>query len=155
MLYYFRQRSINSMSQINPKVAIEKGYFIPGNNFKAEDQIQQIGIDVTLKLNETIRIFPGQFKNVDINEGVNLPDNVYADMKQRSSYSRKGVFITCGFYDPGFHGVCGLSIYNLSDDPIEFAPNTRIAQMIFYEADAASSYDGHYNHSNSSESQYK
>lgn len=141
-------------AQINPKVAIEKGYFIPGQNFKPDDQIQQIGIDVTLKLDKTVRLFPKSYLNLDINEGVNLPNNVYADMKQRSSFSRKGVFTTNGFYDPGFHGVCGLSIYNLSDDVIELEPNVRVAQMVFFEADAASSYDGHYNHSSTSASQF-
>lgn len=143
------------MSQINPKVILEKGIFKPGENWDPEEQIQQVGIDVTLKLKESKRIFPGQYANLDINEGVDLPNNVYSVLNIRSSFSRKGVFQSSGIYDPGFHGPCGLSIYNLSEEPIELHPNERIAQMIFFDADAASSYNGHYNHSDSTESQYK
>jgi deoxycytidine triphosphate deaminase len=47
-----------------------------------------------------------------------------------------------------------MTLYNLSPEPVEIPINERIAQIVFYEADAASIYDGHYNHTNSSESQY-
>lgn len=142
------------MSQINPKVIIEKGIFKPSEFSK----VQQVGIDVTLKLPEgkdVLRMFPGNAYNIEINESVDLPDDVYSTINIRSSYSRKGVFQSSGIYDPGFHGTCGMTLYNLSENPIEIKANERIAQMLFFEADAASTYDGHYNHTNSKESQYK
>lgn len=144
------------MSQINPKEALRKGWFIPGDNFDENQQIQQIGIDVTVKPNTSNKLIikSKSCVNVELNEKVDLPDNVYADMKQRSSFSRMGVFITNGFYDPGFHGVCGLTIYNMGEEDIEIPENSRIAQMVFYEAKAASSYTGEYNSNNSIESRY-
>lgn len=144
------------MSQINPNKAIQNGWFKPTEFSK----VQQIGIDVSLKTGSLIeksvlKLFRGCSYNVEINEGVDLPSNVYAELAIRSSWSRKGIFQSSGIYDPGFHGTCGLTLYNLSDKPIEIPVNERIAQMIFFEADSASTYDGHYNHTDSTESQYK
>lgn len=144
------------MSQINPNKAIQNGWFKPTEFSK----VQQIGIDVSLKTGSLIekgvlKLFPGCSYNVEINEGVDLPSNVYAELAIRSSWSRKGIFQSSGIYDPGFHGTCGLTLYNLSDKSIEIPVNERIAQMIFFEADSASTYDGHYNHTDSTESQYK
>jgi len=143
------------MAQINPKKILADKVFIPAENWDPEKQIQQVGIDVTLKLTEPYELKPLSFVNLDINEGVDLPDNIYSTLNIRSSFSRKGIFQSSGIYDPGFHGTCGLSLYNLSNKPIIFEPNQRIAQMVFFDADAASVYDGHYNHTDSSESQYK
>ena len=144
------------MSQINPNKAIQNGWFKPTEFSK----VQQIGIDVSLKTGSLIeksvlKLLPSCSYNVEINEGVDLPSNVYAELAIRSSWSRKGIFQSSGIYDPGFHGTCGLTLYNLSDKPIEIPVNERIAQMIFFEADSASTYDGHYNHTDSTESQYK
>lgn len=143
------------MSQINPNKAIQNGWFKTSEYSK----VQQIGIDVSLKTGSLIeksvlKLFPGCCYNVEINESVDLPSNVYAELKIRSSWSRKGVFQSSGVYDPGFHGTCGLTLYNLSDRPIEIPVNERVAQMVFFEADSASTYDGHYNHTDSTESQY-
>lgn len=141
-------------AQINPNKIIEKGIFKPSEYSK----VQQVGIDVSLRLpkgENSLRLFPGSSYNVEINESVDLPADVYSVLQIRSSFSRKGIFQSSGIYDPGFHGTCGLTLYNLSSAPIEIPANERIAQMLFFEADAASTYDGHYNHTDSTESQYK
>lgn len=141
-------------AQINPAKIIKDRIFKPS----AYSKVAQVGIDVSLKLPEgekSLRLFPGSCYNVEINESVDLPADVYSILNIRSSYSRKGIFQSSGIYDPGFHGTCGLTLYNLSSEPIEIPANERIAQMLFFEADSASTYDGHYNHTKSTESQYK
>lgn len=141
------------MSQINPNKMVEQGVFL----MSPYSKVQQVGIDVSLKLpegQETLRLFPQHCANIEINEGVNLPANVYSVLNIRSSFSRKGVFQSSGIYDPGFHGTCGLTLYNLSEEPIEIKANERIAQMLFFDADSASVYDGHYNHNEGIASQY-
>ena len=142
------------MSQINPNKIIEQGIFKPSKYSK----VQQVGIDVSLKLDSDSHVLalrPRTGQSVEINESVDIPENVYADLTIRSSLSRKLVFQSSGKYDPGFKGVCGLTLYNMSDDVVRIEANARIAQMVFYTADSASTYDGHYNHSGSIESQYE
>lgn len=122
--------------QINPKEIAERGIV----KMSEYAQIQQVGID--LSLSEDVDLQSGQSVNILLNETIALPDDIYADFKQRSSYSRKGIFVTTGIYDPGYEGSLGCSIYNMSGTPVHIDKNERIGQLLCYKADAASSYDG-------------
>ena len=124
--------------QINPKKIIEQKILIPADF----TEIQQVGIDLTLK--EPVRIIHGQSANVLLNEEVHLPNNVFSTFTHRSSYNRGGVLITGSIYDPGYEGVVGCTIYNLSGKAIEIEKNERIGQMVFFDADTASEYRGQY-----------
>lgn len=122
--------------QINPQKMIEERVLIPC----PFTQVQQVGIDLTLK--EAVCVEDGKSANVLLNEEVFLPKNIFATFTHRSSYNRKGIFITGSIYDPGYEGVVGCTIYNLSGKIIEIDANERIGQMVFFEADPASKYDG-------------
>ena len=136
--------------QINPLIAVKNGYI----KLVEASKVQQVGIDVTIKIDKPVTIPNLTHFNFEINELVDIPEDVYADITIRSSLSRNGVFQSSGKYDPGFHGVAGLTIYNLSGKDIKIEPNDRVAQIVFFNADAASAYNGHYNASGSIESQY-
>lgn len=124
--------------QINPKEIISKAVLIPCEFTK----VQQVGIDLTLK--DRVVLPHGKSVNVLLNEIVKLPLDIFSTFTHRSSYNRKGVFITGSIYDPGYEGVVGCTIYNLSDDMLIIEPNERIGQMVFYKADSASEYQGQY-----------
>lgn len=126
------------MSQINPRQAIEQDIIQVG----PFSEVQQVGIDLTIS--QSITIEHGRCFNVLFNETIALPKDVFATIHQRSSYSRKGVFITTGIYDPGYTGSLGCTIYNMSGGTINIEVNTRIAQIVCFEADAASEYNGQY-----------
>lgn len=131
---------------INPKKILENGNIIPAAGTKC----QQCGVDVTLK--HYTRIEPHSFENIEIAEQVSVPANAAAMLFVRSSLSRKGIFISSGVYDPGFSGASGCTIYNMGNDAVEFDAGDRIAQMVFFECDPASQYDGKYQGSTSGES---
>jgi len=124
--------------QINPNEVLGMGVVNPS----AYTQVQQVGIDLTVQ--EEVILAPKSFKNVLLNETIKLPISVYADFKQRSSYSRKGVFATTGIYDPGYEGSLGCSLYNMSDEEIVIPANERVGQLLCYQAHAASSYNGQF-----------
>ena len=124
--------------QISPNKIIEEKILIPCSY----TQIQQVGIDLTLS--EDIEVEHGQSKNVSLNEVVKLPENIYATFTHRSSYNRKGILITGSIYDPGYTGVVGCTIYNLSGEPLKVNRFERIGQMMFFEASPASKYKGQY-----------
>ncbi len=138
------------MTQINPKQIIEQG--IISNIANQSEQLQQVGIDLTIK--EDVILYNGECKNVEFNEKFDMKD-CFAIFNVRSSFSRQGVFVSTGIYDPGFKGTGGCTIYNMAAGRIELKKGERIGQMICFKADAASSYDGHYNKSNSIDSQYE
>ena len=126
------------MSQINPKLIIKKKIL----KVRTHTKVQQVGIDLTLR--EPISIASGGSANVLLNEEVALPEDVFATFTHRSSYNRKGILITGSIYDPGYEGVVGCTIYNLSGLGIRISAGERIGQMVFFEADPASKYDGQY-----------
>ena len=124
--------------QIDPTKAIEGG--ILKTSFYSK--IQQVGVDLTLASDVTIQ--NGASVNVSLNESVYLPSHMYAMLYGRSSYNRRGILIRGSVYDPGYQGVIGCTIYNLSGETILMNANTRICQMLFFEANPASSYSGQF-----------
>lgn len=126
------------MSQINPNEIIKRNILTPCEF----TQIQQVGIDLTLK--DRVVLPHGKSFNVLLNEVVELPNYVFSTFTHRSSYNRKGVLITGSIYDPGYKGVIGCTIYNMSGDLLIIEPNERIGQMVFFQADPSSTYEGQY-----------
>lgn len=124
--------------QINPEEVLGSGIVNPS----AFTQVQQVGIDLSVQ--EEVILAPKSCKNILLNETIKLPDDVYAQFFQRSSYSRKGVFTTTGVYDPGYEGSLGCTLYNMSEEEIVIPAGERVGQLICYKADAASSYNGQY-----------
>lgn len=122
--------------QINPKEIVERGIIIPCEF----TEVQQVGIDLTLSLG--VEIKHGESVNVSFNEKVKLPIDVFSTFYQRSSFSRKGVFMTTGVYDPGYEGSIGCTIYNMSGQDLSIPANHRVGQMLFWKAEAAGEYKG-------------
>ena len=131
---------------INPKTILENGSIIPAPGTKC----QQCGVDVSIK--ESIVVPAHSFKNIEIAETISVPANAAAMLYVRSSLSRKGIFISSGVYDPGFSGASGCTIYNMGNEPLHLKEGDRIAQMVFFECDPASQYNGKYQGSTSGES---
>lgn len=135
--------------QINPQKIIYRNII----KITEYTKPQQNGIDCTI--NEEVILEPKSFKNVLLNETVDIPENIFATTNVRSSYSRKGIFISSGLYDSGYRGVIGCSIYNLSNETIIIPKNERILQMIFWEGNSAGLYEGYYNTTTNIDSKIK
>jgi|SRR5271157_1594599 len=78
-------------------------------------------------------------------EWVEIPGDLAATLRCRSSYGRRGVFISAGFVDPGFRGQLTLCLVNLSNEDIVLKKNDRIVQMIIHEVrEGGTLYNGRY-----------
>lgn len=124
---------------INPKQILKEGILEAKDNVTI---VQQNGIDCSIK--EDVVIKSKSFVNVLLNESVKIPTHYSMTLQHRSSFSRRGIFITSGLYDSGFEGQIGCSIYNMSDEDFEIKADERICQAIFWKADPASLYEGKY-----------
>ena len=138
----------NNKANVSPMDVLSGGT-ITGNI--SQNQIQQVGIDLTIA--EAVIIKPKSFVNVAFNESFDM-GKLFGLIVTRSSLSRKGIFCTSGAYDPGFNGIGGCSIYNLSDEEVSFSNGMRVAQMICFAGDACDVYGGHYNKAEGIDSQY-
>jgi len=129
---------MNEKINVNPKIVRKLGLV----KFAKNTEIQQVGIDLTIA--ETVRLNHGEHKAVRLNEVVSVPVYMFALMFSRSTFNRQGILITSTVFEPGWRGIPTVSIYNLSGDYFSITKDTRIVQIIFFKADAASVYNGQY-----------
>jgi len=129
---------MNEKINVNPKIVRKLGLV----KFAKNTEIQQVGIDLTIA--ETVRLNHGEHKAVRLNEVVSVPVYMFALIFSRSTFNRQGILITSTVFEPGWRGIPTVSIYNLSGDYFSITKDTRIAQIIFFKADAASVYNGQY-----------
>lgn len=66
-------------------------------------------------------------------ERVELPADLAATLRCRSSLARRGVILGGGFVDPGFRGQLTLCLTNMGPEPITLAPGDRVVQMVIQE----------------------
>jgi dCTP deaminase len=78
-------------------------------------------------------------------EWVELPADLAATLRCRSSYARRGLIIGGGFVDPGFRGQLTLCLSNMGVEDIVLSPSDRVVQMILHQVQGgAELYDGRY-----------
>jgi dCTP deaminase len=78
-------------------------------------------------------------------EWVELPMDLAATLRCRSSFGRKGVMIAAGFVDPGFRGQLTLCLINMGTEDIPLYQNNRVVQMIIHEVKGGNRlYEGRY-----------
>lgn len=74
----------------------------------------------------------GEFALASTKERVKIPNNIYAEIKGRSSIGRAGFHIhTAGWVDPGYDGQITLELVNHSPSSITLYEDMRICQIIF------------------------
>ncbi|MEM0356630.1 MAG: hypothetical protein QXV16_00965 [Candidatus Anstonellales archaeon] len=120
-------------------------------------QIQQAGIDVTLKeihyfvgygsldldnknrrLAKTIpieiegkeHIAPGVYK-IKLNEYFKLDRKTIGILFPRTTLLRNGVAIYAGLFDPGFEGYAEVLMHVINPNGVEIYENARIGQIVF------------------------
>jgi dCTP deaminase len=78
-------------------------------------------------------------------EWIQLPVDLAATIRCRSSFGRRGILITGGFVDPGFRGQLTLCLTNLGDNEIVLNENDRVVQLILQEVSSGvRGYEGRY-----------
>jgi deoxycytidine triphosphate deaminase len=79
---------------------------------------------------------------VEFNEHITVPPNMSAFIIHRSTLNRAGVEILSGWYDSGFSNQAGAVLRTWTS--LRIQKNARIAQVIFFESEAAAQYKGEY-----------
>ena len=88
-------------------------------------------------------LHPGVFILASSREVFNLPNNIAAEYKLKSSLARAGLdHLNAGWADPGWHGsVLTLELHNvLSYHTLRLRPGMKIGQMVFFKGSAVPEY---------------
>ena len=68
-----------------------------------------------------------------LNEKINMPENMVAHIRPRTSLSRLGLYINFQHINSGYKGILNIAMYNMSHNTYRITPNLRIGQIIFEE----------------------
>lgn len=90
-------------------------------------------------LGERFIVYPNQIVLTTTLEYVSLPDNYYADVLSRSSYTRLGLSINT-MIQPGYHGCISLELFNNGNSPIELIVGSRICQIRIFKNSVKGNY---------------
>lgn len=121
-----------------------------GENFKTMPAFDEV--NPRYKADQDAWVFDlasGQSYGFDTVEGIKVPENMMALIVTRSTLNRVGARITSGVWDSGFESANIGGLITSQSIPIFLEKNSRVCQIIFYEADAASLYSGQYQKGNS------
>lgn len=98
-----------------------------------------------LRIAEDTDLIPGTCTLAHSLEWIELPADLAATLRTRSSYGRKGVLVTGGFVDPGFRGQLTLGLVMMGAEPVVLRKYDRVVQMIIHQVTGAErTYDGRY-----------
>jgi dUTP pyrophosphatase len=88
-----------------------------------------VGFD--LRANESIKLFPGEQKEVKTGIIIEIPEGCVGLIRDRAGIVTKmGVHTAAGTFDPGFRGEVSIFLINLSEETKYVEQGMRIAQMI-------------------------
>ncbi|MER9075544.1 dCTP deaminase [Mesorhizobium sp. M0904] len=91
------------------------------------------------ELGDKFVLYPSQVVLGTTLEYVGLPDDVYADIISRSSFSRLGIHHNT-MIQPGFRGCIPLELFNHGNNPIELVVGGRLVQARLMEMTSSSRY---------------
>lgn len=98
-----------------------------------------------LRSAEEVTLSRGRCTLIHSLEWVELPADIAATLRCRSSFGRRGILIGGGFVDPGFRGNLTLSLVNMGDEDLVLKEGERVVQMIMHHvSDGNRLYGGRY-----------
>jgi len=90
---------------------------------------------------------PGEFILVKTMEKVNLPDNVAAIFRPRSTLQRSGVTLSTATGNPGYKGELSFGMCNLGKGDFRLELGARFVHILFFDtSENHSSYRGQWQH---------
>lgn len=138
-----------SKEQVQPNavdIKIDKLFAINyGVEFRIDEESKQHRGSIELQPNEDgyFQLFPNTSYEFLAEGTVSIGEGEAGYIITRSTLNRNGVFLTSGLYDTGYNGVMAGVIHNTGGMSF-IKKGTRVGQMLVWEAEALSSYDGDY-----------
>jgi dCTP deaminase len=93
-----------------------------------------------------ISLKPGQSVLIGLQEHFNVPPGVVGYVRDKSTWSRMGLFTAQAVLEPGWKGYMALRIANLGEEDLTIVDREPIAQVVFHWIDSVPerTYSGKY-----------
>lgn len=127
------------------KLELKENQEIWLSEFKSLDTTKSLELREIPLQDDTWYLEPNTAYNVQFLEDCEIPEDVSAFIRHRSTINRFVGTVTSGWYDSGFKssGGCG-AILRTDNNPVIIDKHFRLAQIIFLESNSNSLYDGQY-----------
>ena len=91
-------------------------------------------------------LYPADFRLVNTIENFCMPDDVAAQVLDKSSLARRGISAFNTWLDPGWRGNLTLELVNQGPNCVKLAAGDPVVQIVFWRLDRATSrpYQGKY-----------
>jgi len=84
-------------------------------------------IDITMGYD----LRPGEYILVKLQEVINMPNDLAAHIRPRTSLNKIGIILSSQNINPSYCGALSLGVYNASPYVVEIKPNLPIGQVVF------------------------
>lgn len=95
--------------------------------------LSSAGYDVRIK--DTVFVPSNGFVLATTIEKFDFPDDLLGELKDKSSWARRGIAVQNTVFEPGWRGYPTIEISNHGGDAYSILGGTPIAQMIFHRLD--------------------
>lgn len=104
-----------------------------------------ISVDVHVGVDSRHVVESGEHWVTPALEEVDVPNDVAVMLTGRSTHMRQGMFVPCGWLDPGYSGELKLEFGNTSDGAAVIEAHEPAARLVFFELRGETDgYDGRY-----------
>ena len=88
-----------------------------------------------INIKDGYKFKPGECLLVSLEEQFNIPANVSASIRGRTSFNRLGLMTTIQHLNPGYKGKLNITVTNCSENTYIIMPKVNIAQVVFEQMD--------------------
>lgn len=88
-----------------------------------------------IRIAEDIHLRRGEFKLASALEHLDMPNDVLAYVKDKSTYARRGLSLFNTVIEPGWRGFLTLELKNQGDNEFVIQRGSPIAQIVFHRLD--------------------
>lgn len=85
-----------------------------------------------LEAMEDAVIQPYTALDVPVNLQMHLPNGYYAEIRNRSSMAKRGLYVDANIVDTGFRGPLFVMIRNMQSPSLRIKAGERVAQLLFH-----------------------
>lgn len=79
----------------------------------------------------TYLLRPNEYILVQLAEYINMPDDLTAHIRPRTSFIRLGLILSLQHINPSYNGQLQIGLYNATPNAIKIQPGIKIGQIVF------------------------
>ncbi|MBI2054564.1 MAG: 2'-deoxycytidine 5'-triphosphate deaminase [Candidatus Sungbacteria bacterium] len=141
------ERELNNPEGAGFDLRLGKLFKLKGRGFLGIDERETPGVEIIAEYNpektQSVIIKPGEMYLTETYERLNMPIDLLAVAKPRTTLHRSGIFTRVSVADPGYSGTLHPAIFNAGPVEVEIELGARYINVMFFEIKGeASAYRG-------------